>query len=93
MNDLDQWLSALGDDASYGDDAATRLEQRLTGQPSPRASARRRRRAASIAFVCVASVAGAATGAVLELRPAPAAASILPAAQTGTAAALLFGEG
>jgi hypothetical protein len=93
MDDLETWLSRIGEDARFDDEAVARLEARLSTEPGPRTLARRRLWAGSLAFAAIASLAGAAMGAFLEVQRTPPTAALLPAAQSGTAAALLFGEG
>lgn len=93
MSDLDKWISTLGEDATFDEGAATRLEQRLRQEGSPARNARRRSWAASIAFAGVAGFTGGLAGAVMEVQQTPAVSAMLPASQTGTIAALFEAEG
>jgi hypothetical protein len=93
MEDLDAWLSRLGEGATYDEKAVGRLQARLSVEPTPRVAARRRGWAGSLAFACIASLAGAAMGAFLEAQVTPPSTALLPAPQAGTPAELLLGEG
>lgn len=93
MDHLDQLISQVGEDATYSWSAAERLERRLTLEPSPLHSARRRNLAAAIAFAGVAGCAGGVTGALIEFQQAPNAAILLPASQAGTVASMFNGQG
>jgi len=93
MTDLDKWISTLGDDATFDEGAAERLERRLLLEGSPARNARHRRWAASIAFAGVAGFTGALAGAVMEVQQTPPISAMLPASQTGTVAALFEAEG
>ena len=93
MNDLDHCLQEIGRDAGFGEDAASRLDRRLSGEVAPRVLARRRDLVTAAAFAIVAGLSGAGTGAMLEAQATQAASPMLPASLQGTAADLLFGEG
>ncbi len=93
MTNVDTLVAALGEDAGYPSEAADRLETRLASEPRPRDLGRRRALAATLAFVAAATLGGAGMGAAIELHQSPAASPLLPATQSGTAAALLFGGG
>lgn len=93
MSDLDRWLRALADDATYTSQAASELIAALAARPSPITAARRRARWTSVACVAVACMAGATVGALIEAQITPrATAAILPASSMQTPTNLLFSE-
>ena len=88
MDDLEQWISRLGEDANFGADAVSRLENRLAFERPPIQQARRRTFAASLVFAGVAGFVGAVAGALIEVQQTPDTSVLLPASQAGTIAAM-----
>lgn len=92
MDSPERYLARLGQEATYGSEAAARLEAALAGQPRPREAARGRAALTAAAFIAISCTAGGVTGAVLEARSEAGFVALLPAGTEASPSAILLGD-